>query len=91
MEQERFAQLARVMEAGFNTLADLQRETNARLDQTNARLDVHEKALTALVGEVRALNQRFDNFLTGAHRQAHEELEARVDRIEAHLGFPKAS
>jgi chromosome segregation ATPase len=61
-------------------------ETNARLDQTNARLDVHEQALGKLVREVHTLNERMDNFLTGAHRQEHEELKARLDRLERRAG-----
>jgi chromosome segregation ATPase len=98
-----FARLGRIMEAGFNTLADLQRETNARLDQTNARLDQtnarldqtnvrldqHEKVLVRLAEEVHSLNARFDNFLTGAHREEHDALRTRVERIEEHLGIAK--
>lgn len=86
--------LERIMEAGFATLADLQRETNerleqtnARLDQTNARLDQHEKVLVKLVTEVQALGERFDHFLTGSHRDDHERLRARIERVEKHLGL----
>ncbi|MBX3190304.1 MAG: hypothetical protein KF819_25115 [Labilithrix sp.] len=61
-------------------------QTNARLDQTNARLDQHEKVLVKLIGEVQSLNGRFDNFLTGAHKQEHDELRARIGRIEDRLG-----
>jgi ABC-type transporter Mla subunit MlaD len=60
-------------------------QTNARLDQTNARLDQHEKVLVKLIGEVKTLNDRFDNFLTGAHGKEHDELRARIERIEQRL------
>lgn len=72
-------------------------QTNARLDQTNARLDQHERVLVRLVDEVKVhgqaigklihevegLNERFDNFLSGAHRDDHEDLRARVAKLEA--------
>ncbi len=67
-------------------------QTNARLDQTNgrldqvvARLDLHSQALAKLIGEVGSLNVRFDNFLTGSHRDEHNELRARIERIEERL------
>jgi predicted nuclease with TOPRIM domain len=56
--------------------------TNERLDGTNGRLDVQAQALVKLIGEVRGLNDRFDNFLAGAHRHDHEELAARVGKLE---------
>ena len=108
MTDEAVARLERVMEVGFRTLADLQRETNARLDGAinrldthervlirlvdgvdaiSERLDTHEQVLIRLVGGMDALNQRFDHFLTGTHRAEHEELRARVDRIEKKLGM----
>jgi hypothetical protein len=69
--EERLDHLARVMERGFDTLADLQRETNERLDM--------------LTIEVRTLTGRFDNFVTGAHREEHSDLRTRVERTERHL------
>jgi hypothetical protein len=103
------------MTTGFNTLADLQRETNERIEDTNerlgltnerldgaiVRLDRHEVVLVRLVdavsdlrgdvrglrGDVRGLGERFDNFLTGTHRQEHNKLIGRVGRIEGHLGL----
>lgn len=65
-------------------------EVVTRVDAVITRLDKHEQVLVQLVGEVQSRNQRFDNFLTGAHRQAHEELRARVERLEAHLGLNAA-
>lgn len=86
--------LERVMLTGFDTLADLQREANERLAQTNqrldgavSRLDDHEQLLVALVGGVSSLNERFDNFLSGAHRQEHDTLRDRVERLEKHVGI----
>lgn len=46
-------------------------QTNARLDEAVARLDLHSQALARLIGEVGSLNTRFDNFLTGSHREEH--------------------
>jgi chromosome segregation ATPase len=71
-------------------------ETNSRLGETNSRLHTHEKvlvrlvdlserhehALGKLVTSVDSLNGRFDNFLTGAHQQAHEETRRRVEGLD---------
>jgi hypothetical protein len=35
---------------------------------------------------VRGLNDRFDNFLHGAHQEEHADLRARVARLEAKDG-----
>lgn len=81
MSDEPWARLERIMQVGFETLADLQRETNARLDQTNARLDQTNMRLERLEG-------RFDNFLEPAGTEVRElrgavrALERRVDEIE---------
>lgn len=72
--EQRLDRVIAVMERGFETLADLQRDTNHRLD--------------ALTGEMRNLNVRFDNFLTGVHPQDHADLRRRVERIERHLHIP---
>jgi phage shock protein A len=42
--------LERVMTHGFETLADLQRETNTRLDQTNARFESLERRVGVIGG-----------------------------------------
>ncbi len=114
--EQRFDRMIGVTERGFDTLADLQRETNHRLELLNERVDVviervdgltervdgltervdritvQVEVLTvrvdALTGEVRNLNVRFDNFLTGVHQQDHADLRRRVERIERHLHIP---
>ena len=58
---------------------------DGRLDRIDGRLETHGKAIVKLIGQVESLNGRFDNFLTGAHKEAHEELRARVERIEQRL------
>lgn len=76
------------MERGFDTLADLIRETNqgvaglgTRLDETNSRLD----ETNARLGK---LESRFDNLLDFAGRETRElrdrvgSLENRVDHLE---------
>lgn len=74
--------------------------TIARLDVTNTRLDSHEKVLLRLVdvvermdgrverldGRVERLEGRLENFITGTHREDHEALRRRVDRLEALAG-----
>jgi uncharacterized coiled-coil DUF342 family protein len=83
MAETEIGQLRRVMEAGFGTLADLQRETNARLDTTIERLDATNARLDATnarldetnvrLGETNArlgrLEGRFDNLLEVAGRE----------------------
>jgi chromosome segregation ATPase len=78
------------------------KETNARLDQTNARLEGLTQRVDGLQVEMRQgfsalraemhqgfelLGNRIDNVLLGEHRQEHEELRGRVERIEQHLGL----
>lgn len=58
-------------------------EVNARFLEIHARLLEHDKVLAKLIVEIRGLNQRFDNFLTGEHRKAHEDHEARIRALEA--------
>ncbi len=60
MDDRRFERLEGIMERGFATLADLQREANARIDQTNARLDQTNTHLERLDGRVEVLTQRAD-------------------------------
>jgi hypothetical protein len=66
-------------------IENLRVDLTARIDQTNARLDQHERVLVKLIGEVHSLNDRFDNFLTGAHGKEHDELRSRIERIEGRL------
>ena len=83
-------------------IRDEAKKTNARLDDTNARLDDTNARLDLLQTEVREgfaglrtemhdgfehLGGRIDNVLLGEHRQEHEELRGRVERIEQHLGL----
>jgi chromosome segregation ATPase len=81
-------------------------ELTERIDQTNARLDVHERVLERLVDvaertheqlgtheqvlvklvrAVERLDARMDN-LTGAHREEHDALRSRLDRLEQKVG-----
>lgn len=81
MPEDGIAQLKRVMEAGFATLADLQRETNERLERVEMRLERVEVGLERLGG-------RFDHVLGtagGESRTLREDLDAltvRVERLE---------
>lgn len=74
MDENGQSRLERIMESGFATLADLLRETNHRLDETNLRLE--------------RLEGRFDNFLSTAGGESRElkervnDLERRVERLE---------
>ena len=60
------------------------REIRSEARETNSRL-------TSLEGEMRrgfdGVNRRIDNLLLGEHREEHESLRGRVDRIERHLGL----
>ena len=67
-----------------------------RLDNVTDRLDTHEKvlvrlvdlserheqALGKLVTRMDTLNDRFDNFLTGAHQKAHDETRRKYDELD---------
>ncbi len=77
MTKEQIERLARIMEKGFDTLADLAVETNQRLDETNQRLDETNRRLGGLEG-------RFDNFLSvagGETRRLREDLDALAARV----------
>jgi hypothetical protein len=88
-------------------LIQIRDEIKATRTDLGARLDTHEKvlvrlvdlgerheqALARVVNRLESLDNRFDNFLTGAHHTAHEEerkklddLDARVTRLEAREG-----
>ncbi len=95
MDESQFDRLARVMEAGFNTLADLISESNTRLDrlevqqrETNTRLDRLEVQQRETNTRLERLEGRFDHFLDvagGETRRLREEmttLTSRVDRLE---------
>ncbi len=65
MSPDAISHLHNMMQAGFATLADLQRETNQRLDltverldHTVERLDRHETLLERLVDKVVVLDER---------------------------------
>lgn len=60
------------------------RKTNARLDQTNARLDGLRQSMEE---GFHLLDRRMDNVLPGARKESHEELQRRVSRLEGHLGL----
>jgi chromosome segregation ATPase len=60
---------------------------DARLDTMDGRLDLHGRGIVKLIDEVSKLGTRFDNFLGGAHGKEHDELRARVDRLEKHTGL----
>jgi hypothetical protein len=72
--EQRLDRVIAVMERGFDTLADLQRDTNQRLD--------------TLTEEMRNMSLRFDNFVSGVHQRDHADLRRRVERIERHLHIP---
>jgi chromosome segregation ATPase len=59
---------------------------DGRLGRVEARLDQHGHAIVRLISEVHGLNDRFDHFLLGPHRDEHAELRARVERLEAKIG-----
>jgi len=66
-------------------------QTNARLDglqhemgQTNARLDSLQHEMRRGFDKV---GQRIDNLLLGPHREDHEQIHQRLDRIEQHLNL----
>lgn len=78
MSDDAIEQLRRVMEVGFGTLADLQRETNERLGRVEVRLERVEVRLERLDG-------RFDHFLEiagGEARRLRGDLDALTRRVE---------
>ena len=72
-------------------IRDEARTTNERLDNTNTHLDatnVHLHELTrATVGGFAEVNRRIDNMLLGEHRDEHQELRRRVERLEHEAGI----
>lgn len=77
MDDRRFERLEGIMERGFATLADLQRETNTRLDETNTRLGRLETKVEVLTERVDRLTERVDRLT-----ERVDMLTARVDVIE---------
>ena len=77
---ERFESLERRLDARFEGV-------EVRLDAIHGRLETHGAGITKLVEEVTKMNGRFDNFLVGAHGKEHDELRARVDRLEKDTGL----
>jgi hypothetical protein len=84
--------LAAIMERGFDTLADLLGKTNARLDETNVRLDATRRELgerldatnarlDATREEVRANGGRLDNLIELAGRESRA-LRKDVDELK---------
>jgi hypothetical protein len=88
--------LVKVMEKGFDTLADLIGQTNERLDatrrelgdeirRTNERLDATRRELG---DEIRGTNARIENLIetsggeTRALREDLDALKVRVDALE---------
>ena len=70
------------------------KQTSERLDQTNARLDTsiawHQQTnhvIGRLEQEVAVMNRRFDHFLLGPHRNDHDDLRRRVERLEDVVGI----
>jgi len=64
--------------------------TELRGEVTELRTEMHQ-GFIALRSEMHEgfdfLGRRIDNLLLGEHRQEHEELRGRVERIEQHLGL----
>jgi hypothetical protein len=58
----------------------------AEMAGVKAEIGLHGKAIVKLIHEVHGLNERFDNFLHGAHHEDHADLRARVGRLEAKVG-----
>ncbi len=87
------------MSRGFDTLADLQRETNARLDQTNARLGSLESKVDVLTERVGAIEHvlvdlagqlvahgRVMRLIADKHDAMLDELRRRLELVEKRLG-----
>ena len=69
--------------------------TNQRLDGTNERLDAGFERLDRRIDELTyatvhgfgEVNRRIDHLLLGPHRDEHQDLRRRVERLEANAGF----
>jgi predicted nuclease with TOPRIM domain len=76
MDDRRFERLESIMERGFATLADLQRETNTRLDETNTRLGETNTRLGETNTRLGETNTRLGRLETKV-----EVLTERVDHL----------
>ena len=80
MDDRRFERLEGIMERGFATLAELQRETNTRLDETNTRLGRVETKVEVLTERVDRVTERVD------HLTEHvDHLTERLDVVAARV------
>jgi archaellum component FlaC len=99
METDGIARLERVMQHGFETLAALQRETNQRLDQTNARLERVENEVKSLNVRVEVIERVLEDFaaqlltlaravkhLAETQDEAIGDLRRRVEQLERRTG-----
>jgi hypothetical protein len=81
MSDEELRKLSRITQAGFDVLADLLRETNARVDANTAEMG-------RLTKEVQSLGGRFDNLVEIAGTETRrlradvDALDRRVDALE---------
>ncbi len=64
----------------------LERRLDARFDRVEGHLELHGRFIGKLVEEVTKLNDRFDDFLVGAHGTEHDDLRARVEKLEKRAG-----
>ena len=84
----RTERLERILEVSVNTLVDIQRETNQRMDETNQRLNETNHKLDETNHRLDETIKRFDLFLefagteTRSHRERLDRLETRVARLE---------
>lgn len=65
-------------------IRDQARDTNLQLRDTNLQLRELRRATTHGFAEV---NRRIDNVLLGTHREEHQELRRRVERLEHRVGI----
>jgi hypothetical protein len=79
----------RIMERGFETLADLIRETNERLDASRTELGARvDRVRVELGGQIAQTNGRLDNLILIAGEQTRglrddvDALAARMDALE---------
>ncbi len=98
---ERLDKTNQSLDDGFAAVTSRIDQTNARLDSLEVRVEgvdrrlevmderaeLHGRGISKLVVEVSKLNARFDNFLGGAHGAEHDDIRARVERLEKHTGL----
>lgn len=86
--REGFAELradVRALRGETGELGGQMEEAVRVLKNHDSQLQEHGHALRRLVEQNDGLALRFDHFLTGPHREDHDALRARVERIEQHL------